>query len=137
MARAATRVHVVGHVGGGAAGGEVGVVAQDDALALHSGTDSGVRPCWTARDGDVVEADLGQRGGVAVAATRGSLLTLSTSSDGQHAIAHDLRRVAAGGGHELVAHHQQAGKSPPGQELSTITVPMFGGLVGGVPCCAW
>jgi hypothetical protein len=33
-ARGHLGVHVVGHVGGGAAGGQVGVVAQDHALAL-------------------------------------------------------------------------------------------------------
>ncbi len=116
-ARGHLGMHVVGHVGGGAAGAQVGVVAQQHALRPWPGTDSGVRPCTSQpREGDVVEADLGQRGGVAFAAPRVCVDDVDQFAHGVHAVADHLRRVAPGGGHQLVAHHQQA-EVVAGQEL--------------------
>ena len=58
--------------------------------------------------GDVVEADLGQRGGVAVAAQRVGVDLLDQLADGVAAVAGDLRRIAARGRDQVAAHHQQA-----------------------------
>ena len=69
-----------------------------------------------AGEGDVVEADLGQRGGVAVAAARVAVDLVDQLAHGVHAVADHLRRFAAGGGDQLVADHQQA-VVVAGQEL--------------------
>ena len=101
-------VHAVGHVGGGAAGREVGVVAQDDALAgdRHRIRREVLRR--QARLGDGVDADLGERGAVALAAARVLVDLGHQLAHGVLAVADDQRRIAPGGGHQLVAHHQQA-----------------------------
>nr|GEU28368.1 hypothetical protein [Tanacetum cinerariifolium] len=107
-ARRHFRVHIVGDVGGGAAGGQVGVVTQDHALALGR---HGVRIQVLqrqARQGDVVEPDLGQRRGVAAAAPGVRVDQVHQLAHRVLAIAHHLRRVAARGGNELVADDEQA-----------------------------
>ena len=99
---------LVGHVGGRAAGAQVGVVAQEDqrARGRHG---IGVIALFLQRgQGDVVEADLGQRGGVAVAAQRVGVDLLDQLADGVAAVAGDLRRIAARGRDQVAAHHQQA-----------------------------
>jgi hypothetical protein len=101
-------VHVVGHVGGGAAGGEVGVVAQDDALALGGHRIGRQVLRSQAGHGNVIEADLGERGGVAFATARVLVDLVHQLAHGVLAVAQHLGRFAAGGGHQLVAHHQQA-----------------------------
>ena len=101
-------MHVVGDVGGGAAGGEVGVVAQDHAHALgRYGIDRHVLLGENA-EGDFIEADLGQRGGVAIAALRVEIDRIHQLLDGALTVADDMRRFAAGGGDQLVADHQHA-----------------------------
>ena len=87
-------MHVVGDVGGRAAGRQVGVVAQDDALAAWPGSNR--RPGHLPREAgerDVVEADLGQRGGVAFATARIGIDQLDETA---HAtpVANDHRRFA-------------------------------------------
>ena len=69
-ARGHFRMDVVGDVGGGAAGRQVGVVAQDDAAAARRHRVGFIALRGQAGQRDVVEADLGQRGRVAVAAAR-------------------------------------------------------------------
>jgi hypothetical protein len=100
-------VHVVGDIGGAAAGAQVGVVAQHHAPALgrHRAGLQALHP--QPVDGDLVQADACQRGGMAVAAARvrvdrsTSSLTLSTPSP---MTCGGSRRAAAT---ELPAHHQQ------------------------------
>jgi hypothetical protein len=107
-ARRHFRMHVVGDVGGRAAGGQVGVVAQDHALAARRHRVGQITLLGQAGQRDVVEADLGQRGGMAVAAARVAV-DLSTSwRPCAGAVADHDRRIAPGGGDQLVADNQQA-----------------------------
>jgi hypothetical protein len=82
-----------------------------------------------AGHGDVVEADLGQRGGVA-SPRRGSVDHVHQLAHGVLAVAQHLGRLAAGGGHQLVAHHQQA-EVVAGQEALDHHVAVFGGVLVG------
>ena len=107
-ARRHFRMDVVGNVGGGAAGRQIGVVAQDDAFAARRDRVGLIALRGQAGQGDVVEADLGQRGGVAVAAARVEVDLVDQLAHGGDAVADHLRRIAAGGGDQFVAHHQQA-----------------------------
>ena len=123
-------VHVVRHVGGGATGGEVGVVAQDDALALRR---NGIRRevlRSQAGHGNVIQADLGERGGMAFA-TAGVLVDhIHQFAHGVLAIAQHLGRFAAGCGDQLVAHHQQA-EVVAGQKALHHHGAVFGGVLIG------
>ena len=108
-----SRVHVVGHIGGAAAGGQVGVVAQHHALALGGTAVWGVRPSLAMRAMAMSSGGFGQRRAVAEP-RRGSWLTMSTSSRTLCWPSPSTWRVAPGGGHQLAAHHQQR-KSWPGK----------------------
>ncbi|MNS83234.1 hypothetical protein D3C72_1170160 [compost metagenome] len=123
-------VHGVGDVGGGAAGREVGVVAQHHALAQlgHALGREALR--LEPADGDVVQADLGERGGVALAAARVEVHGVDQLAHGGAAVANHLRRIAARGGHEAVAHHQQA-EVEAGQEFLDHHLAVHGGRVVG------
>jgi hypothetical protein len=107
-ARGEVGMDVVGDVGGGAAGRQVGVVAQDDALASCRDRIGGQAVFRQAGEGDVVKADFGQRGGVAFAAPRVAVDQLDQLANAAHAVADDHRRFAPGGGDELVADDQHA-----------------------------
>ena len=101
-------MHVVGDVGGGAARRQVSVVTQDDALA-SGGDRIGAQPILgKAGNGDVVEADLGERGGMAFASARISVDLVDQLLDGMHAVADNHRRFAPRGGDKLVADDQNA-----------------------------
>jgi hypothetical protein len=100
-------VHIVGDVGRRAAGGQVGIVAQDDAGAARRHGVGGVALQRQTGDGDVVEADLGQRGGMAIAAPGIAVDLVHELADVLDAVADDQRRVAAGSGEQLVADDQQ------------------------------
>ncbi len=106
-ARGDVRVDVIGHVGGAAAGRQVRVIAQDYARAL--GRHGLCRQALLGQRGerDVVKADLGQRGCVAFATARVAVHFLDQLAHGMRAIADHLRRVAARGGDEVLADHQQ------------------------------
>ena len=100
-------VHFVGDIGGGAAGREVGVVAQHHPPALLGNRVGfeplGVQPC----NGNVVKADPRERGGMAGAATRIGVDLVDQLAHRVHAVTHHQRGLAAGGGHQAIAHHQQ------------------------------
>ena len=100
-------VHIVGDIGGRAAGGQVGVVAQIDALSLD-GNRVGFKSLRSeAGSCNVVKTDFGEGRGVP-ATTAGVLVDLLHQlRDGVHAITHDLGRVTSGRRNQLVAHHQQ------------------------------
>ena len=102
------RVHVVGHVGGGAAGAQVSVVAQKHAAAL--GRDGIGRHVLRLQPhhGDVVKTDFGQRGGMAFAALGILVDQVHQLAHRVQAVADHLRRVPPRGGHHRIAHHQQA-----------------------------
>ena len=107
-ARGQLGVHVVGDVGGGAAGAEVGVVAQDHALALgrHGvGLEALVRQAASAMSSMRI---LRERRGMAVAAARVGVDLLDQLAHGVLAVADHLRRIAARRGDQPVADHQQA-----------------------------
>ena len=101
------RVHVIGHVGGAAPGGQVGVVAQNDAAAFFGHRLGREVLLHQARLGNVVKADLGQGRGVAGAAAGVGVHQVHQLAHGVLAIANHMRRVTAGGGHQSVAHHQE------------------------------
>src|SRR5574343_1066985 len=98
---------VVGDVGGGAAGGQGGVVAQHDADAAAGHGIGVVTLFGQAGQGDLIETELGQRGGVAVRAARVAVDDVDQLANGVRAVTDDQRRVAAGGGDQLVADDQQ------------------------------
>ena len=129
-ARRHVGVHIIGDVGGRAASGEVGVVAQDDALAL--GRDRvGRQPlCGETRYGNVVKADLGERCGMALAPARVEVDQVHQFAHGVDVVAQHLRRLTPRGGHELIAHHQQA-EVVPGQKALDHDLAVFGGHAKG------
>ena len=100
-------MHVIGHVGGTAAGGQVGVVAQHHALALGGNAVRGEPFAGQAPQGDIVQADFGQRRAMATAPARVLVYLFDQLGHAVYAIAQHLRRIAPGGGDQLVAHHQQ------------------------------
>ena len=101
-------VDVVGDVGGGAAGGQVGVVAQGDASTLLRHILSGQSLQRQAGQGNLVDADAGQGRSVPVTAPRVGIDLAHQLLDAVHAVADHMRRIAPGGGHQAVAHHQHA-----------------------------
>jgi hypothetical protein len=101
-------VHVIGHIGSGAAGGQIGIVAQHDAGAARRDGVGVVALLGETGEGDFVETDFGQRGGVAIGAAWVAVDDVDQFANGVGAIANDQRRVAAGGGDQLVADDQQA-----------------------------
>ena len=108
-ARAATSGWTsVGHVGGRAAGAQVAVAADQHA---HPGRRHRIgRVALLGQDGqgDRVELDEAQDGGVAVAAARVAVDLGDELADGRPAVADDLGRLAPGRGHQPVADDQQA-----------------------------
>ena len=107
-ARGHIGVDFVGHVGGAAAGREVGVVAQHDALAQHRHRFGGQVLLAQAVERNVVEPDLGQRRGMAIAALGVLVDDLDQFAHGVRSVADHQRRIAARGGHQLVTDHQEA-----------------------------
>ena len=102
------RVHAVGDIGGGAAGGQIGVVAQGDALAF-GGHGVGIKPlACQARQSNIVKSDFGQRGRMARAAARVFVDLFHHVTDGVLAITHHVGRFTISRRHQLVANHQQA-----------------------------
>ena len=129
-------VHAVGHVSGGAAGGQVGVVAQHHALALGGHGIRGEVLGGQARLGDGVDADLGERGAVALATARVQVDLGHQFAHGVLAVADHQRRVAPGSGDQLVAHHQQA-EVVAGQVFLDHHAAVLGrGVVGDVEMAA-
>ena len=63
-------VHIVGHVGGRAAGGQIGVVAQHDTRPFGRHTVSIQALLFQAGKSDVIKADFGEGRGMAIATTR-------------------------------------------------------------------
>ena len=129
-------VDVVGDVGGGAAGGEIGVVAQSHAAPLLR--DRGGRQALELQPGpgDVVDADAGQRAGVAIATPRVGVDLLDQLLDGVLAVADDMGRVAPGRGDEPVADHEHA-EVVSGQEfLDHHRADLGGGAVGDLEVLA-
>ena len=61
-----------------------------------------------AADGDVVKTDFGQRCGVTFTPAWVGIDQVDQLAHGVLAIAHHQRRLAPCGGHQFVAHHQQA-----------------------------
>ena len=106
-ARRHFRVHVDGDVGGRAARRQVGVIAQNYALAHGRHGFGHIALLGQAGQGDVVEADFRQRGGVAAAAARVQVDLVDQFAHRVLAVAHHLRRVAAGRCHHLVADDEQ------------------------------
>jgi hypothetical protein len=123
-------VHGVGHVGGGAAGRQVGVVAQHHALAARGHAVGREALRFEPADGDVVQPDLGERGGVALAAARVEVHGVHQLAHRGAAVADHLRRIAPRGGHQPVAHHQQA-EVEAGQELLDHHLAVHGRRVVG------
>ncbi|MNV22804.1 hypothetical protein D3C71_1137960 [compost metagenome] len=101
-------MHVIGHVGGGATRREVGIVAQDDALALGGHRVGRQVLHGQAGHGNVVEPDLGERGGMALAPAWVEVDLVDQLAHRVLAVAQHLGRLAACSGHQLVADHQQA-----------------------------
>ena len=101
-------VHIVGHIGGRAAGGQIGVVAQVHALALV-GHRIGVKALLAQTgQGDFIKADFGQRRGVPVAPARVLVDPLDQLRHGVHAIAGHAGRIAPCRSNQPFADHQQA-----------------------------
>jgi hypothetical protein len=88
-----------------------------------AGTVGGQALHGQARHRDVIEAHLGQRGGMAIAAARILVDLVDQFAHGVHAVADHVRGLTARGCHQLVAHHQQA-EVVPGRYFSTMTVPI-------------
>jgi len=80
-----------------------------------------------ARDGDIVEADFGQCRAVALTPTRVLVDDVHQLAHGALTVAQHLGWFTAGGGHELVTHHEQA-KILSGQKA----LDHHGAIVGGV-----
>ena len=102
------RMDVICHIGGGAAGGQVGVVPQDNAGALGGHAVSVIALLFEAGQCHFVKANLGERRRMAFATTRVCIDNLHQLFDGVLAIAGDERGLAASGGDQFVTHHQQA-----------------------------
>ena len=98
----------VGHVDGGAAGGEVGGLAQEDDLAL--GRDRAVVVALGLEQavGGVVELEAGQHVLVAGAAAGVAVHLGDELGDGGAAVAHDVAGDAVGGGDELAVDDEEA-----------------------------
>ena len=102
------RMHIVGHVGGDAAGAQVGVVAQNHAAAL-GGNGLGRHVLgFEPHHGNVVDADFGQRSGMAFAAFGVLIDQIHQLLHGVQAVADHLRRITPRRRHDCAAHHQQA-----------------------------
>ena len=102
------RVHVIGHVGGRATRGEIGVVAQNHACAFGRHGVGFKALLFEARDGDVVKPNLGQGRGVAFTATWVGIHNVDQLAHGVFAVANHQWGFTACCSYELVAHHQQA-----------------------------
>ena len=107
-ARRGFRVYVVSHIGRAAAGRQVRVIAQHDATAFLRHRVRLQALVRQAGHRDVIETDLGQRGRMAIAATRIGVHHIDQLLDGALAVADDVRRVASRGRDQSVADHQQA-----------------------------
>ncbi len=102
------RVHVIRHVGGGAACAQIPVVAQDYAPAPGRHRIGGIALGGETRECDVVELDLRERCCVPVAPARIAIDTLNEIANGVNAIADDLRWIAACRGNQILADHEEA-----------------------------
>ena len=108
------RVHVIRHVGGGAAGAQIPVVAQDDAPAPGRYRIGGIALGGETRECDVVELDLRERCCVTLAPARIAIDTLNEIANGVNAIADDLRWIAACRGDQIFPTTSRR-KSLPGR----------------------
>ena len=129
-------MHFIGHIGGGAAGAQVGVVAQNDALALGRNRFGAEALRVKPGDGDVIKADFGERRGMAFAAPGVLVDDIDQLVHRVHAVAHHLRRLATGGGHQLVAHYQQAEVAARQEALDQHFAMFGGGAKGDIEVCA-
>ena len=102
------RMDVVGHIGRRAAGAQIGVVAQDDALAHGGDRVHAVILYGETGQRDVVEPYPRQRGGMPLAAARVAVHLGDEFAHRVDAIADHVRRFAAGRGDQPVADHEQA-----------------------------
>ena len=107
-ARRYVGVYIVGHVGSRAAGGQVGIAAQNDALAFGGYGIGRQTLVGQARQRNVVQTNFGQWRGVAIAPARVQVDQGYQFAHGVNVVAQHLRRFAPRCGHQLVAHHQQA-----------------------------
>ncbi len=98
---------IVRHVGGRTAGREIGIVAQDDALALGRNRIGTVALARQTRERDIVEANLGQRRRMAGTAPRIPVELLDQAAHRLLAVADDLRRIAPCRRDQFVTDHQQ------------------------------
>ena len=98
----------LGHVDGRAAGAQVAVAANEDDGA--GGRDGIGRVALIGQNaqGHGVELDLAQDGGVMLAAARVEIDRVDQFANRPHAVAQHLGRLAAGRGHDLAAHDQEA-----------------------------
>ena len=101
-------VYVIGDIGRRAAGRQVGVVAQDDARPARRHRIGGQALLREALQGDLVEADLGQRSSVAVRAARVAVDDVDQLADRMLAVTDHQRWVAPCGGDQLVADDEHA-----------------------------
>ena len=102
------RVHQVGHIGSGPAGTQVGVAAQQNPRpgGRHR---IGRQPLFGEdRQGDLVQFDQAEHGGMTRAAARVAIDLGHQLADGGETITDDLGRFAPGGRHHPFADHQQA-----------------------------
>ena len=118
-ARAATSGWTaVGHVGGGPAGAQVGVAADQDAWPRPAAPSRACSPARPGRPGRSASSLILLRAVAWPSLRRGSRLTASTSSATvESAVADDLRRLAARGGDELAADDQEAVVGARGEPL--------------------
>ena len=101
-------MHVIGHIGGRSAGGQISVVTQIYALAFVRNRVCLKTLAAQATAGNIVKADFGERGGMSIAPARIGIDHVHQLRHGMHAVAHHFGRIAPRSGHQFVAHHQQA-----------------------------
>ena len=100
-------MHALGHVDGRAAGAEVGVAADQHGRAGRRHRVGRKALIGQHGQGDGVELDLAQHRGVVLAAAGIGVDQFDQLGHGVDAVAEDLGRLAAGGGHHPIAHDQQ------------------------------
>ena len=124
-------MHVVGHIGGGAASGEVGVVAQNHTRPF-AGHRLGIQALFfESGQRHVIKANFGQRGGVALATAWIGIHPLDQLAHRVSAIANHQRGLAACSSHQFVTHHQQTVIAARQKALDHHFVAKLGGIVEG------
>ena len=102
------RMDALGDVDGRAAGAQVGVAADQHGHAGRRNRIGRQALIGQHGQGDGVELDLAQHGGMMLAAAGIGIGVLDQLGHGMHAVAEDLGRLAAGRSHHAVAHDQEA-----------------------------